>query len=281
MTTDALIEDAPITPPPPRRNGWVMLLVTLTGVVVIGALVLQAVGFGLTSGADTRHATYSADVDGVADLDVRVSSGDLTVSFAQVEEATLEVTATGWRSDIDWTFEVDGDRLVVREDGNRWFWPDFGSARSEATLVLPSELEGAVSAALDVSSGQMSVDGDLADVVIDVSAGRLTFVGASTSLEAKVSAGDATVVTSDPDTIAVRVSAGSFEGTVTGAAPRSTTVDVSAGDAVLDLPDAAYAVSGGVSAGDRTIDVRTDPSSEHSLHVQVSAGDATIGYSTD
>ncbi|WP_420112389.1 hypothetical protein [Pseudactinotalea sp.] len=281
MTTDIRIEDAPITPPPPRRNGWVMTLVTLTGVVVIGALVLQAVGFGIRSSADTRHATYAADVEDVTELDARISSGHLAISFADVEEATLEVTSSGWRSDVDWRFEVDGNRLVVREQGNRWIWPDFGGSRSEAELVLPRDLEGAVSAVLDVSAGGMEVDGDLADVAIDVSAGSLVLVGASTSLEAKVSAGDATVITSDPRTISVRVSAGSFHGTVTGAPPESTDVHVSAGDADLDLPDAAYAVSGGVSAGDRTIDVRTDPASEHSLHVQVSAGDATIGYSTD
>lgn len=281
MTTDTLVEDAPITPPPPRRQSWVMVLVTLTGAVVIGALVLQALGFGLTSGADTRHASYAADVETVTEVDARIASSHLAISFAAVDQATLEVTATGWRSDIDWTFEVDGNRLVVREQNNRWFWPDFGSARSEAELVLPQELEGLVSARLDVTAGDIAVDGDLADVTIDVSAGSLTFIGASTSLEAKVSAGDATVVTSDSRTISVRVSAGSFHGTVTGAPPEHTDVTVSAGDADLDLPDVAYAVSGGVSAGDRTIDVRTDPSSDHALHVQVSAGDATIGYSSE
>jgi hypothetical protein len=284
MTTDiSTTEDAPIDAPPPSppwRTSWVATLVTITGVILVGIVVLQAVSLGLSTGSGTRSASYTADVEGVTSLDIGVSAGDLTVTFADVDEAQLDVTGSGWRDNTDWRLEVDDGRLVVREDDGWWFfWPNFGSSRTTADLVLPSELEGTVAADLDVSSGEMSVDGDLQDVVIDVSAGSLTFIGASTSLDVEVSAGNATVVTQGPDEIDARVSAGRFTGTVTGAPPSRTTVEVSAGDAVLDLPDAEYAVSGDVSAGDRTIDVRTDPSSPNLLHVQVSAGDATIGYS--
>lgn len=282
MTTDAPVDDAPVeptTPTPPPRTSWVASLVAITGVIVIAVLVLQAVGFALSAAGGTRNAIYAADVDGVTALDVDLTSGDLTITFDAVPEATLEVTSTGWRNRVDWTLEVDGGRLVVHEDDDLWFWPDFGRSHTSAELVLPAALEGAISGDLDVSAGTMEVDGDLAEVTIDVSAGSLTFVGASTSIDAKVSAGEATVITSDPDTVAVRVSAGRFHGTVTGEPPARTDVNVSAGDATLRLPDAAYAVTGEVSAGDRTIDVRTDPGSEYQLHVQVSAGDATVGYS--
>ena len=279
MSTDTLTtEDAP-TPTDPHRHRWVSVLVTTLGALLVAGLVIQALGFGLSGGGGTRDDSYSAAVDGVTEVDIDVSVGDLTVTFAPVSEATLDVRTTGWRTARGWTFEVDGDRLVVRDDDRSWFWPSFGRARTVGELVLPSSLEGEVSAHLNVSAGEIRFDGDVTDATIDVSAGSLTFVGASTSLTATVSAGDATVVTSDPSTISVDVSAGRFTGTVTGEAPTSTRVQVSAGDAVLDLPDAAYLLSGTVSAGDRTIDVRTDPASEHTLHVDVSAGDATIGYS--
>jgi len=284
MTTDmSTIEDAPIDAPPPsprRRTSWVVTLVTVTGVILVAIIALQAVSLGVSTGSGVRSASYTADVEGVTSLDIGVSAGDLTVTFAEVDQAQLEVTGSGWRDNTDWRLEVEDGRLVVREDDDWWFfWPNFGSSRTTADLVLPSELEGEVAADLDVSSGEMSVDGDLQAVAIDVSAGSLTFIGASTSLDAEVSAGNATVVTDGPDEVHARVSAGRFTGTVTGPPPSRTSVDVSAGDVVLDLPDAEYAVSGDVSAGDRTIEVRTDPSSPHLLDVQVSAGDATIGYS--
>lgn len=283
MTTDTIsTQDAPYdAPPPPRRSNGVAILVTVLGVALILGLLVQGLAFGVHTAAGTDSSTQTADVDGVTSLDLDTSSGDLAVTFASVNEATLDITTTGASSDGDWSLEVDGDRLVVRQDNDWfWFWPNFGSSRTTAELVLPDELEGVVSAQLSVSAGSMSLRGDLAEVEIDVAAGSLTFEGASTSLDAEVSAGDADVVTSGPETVDIRVSAGRLTGTITGEAPARTSVEVSAGNANLDLPDAEYAVTGGVSAGDRSIDVRTDPASPHQLHVEVSAGDAVIGYST-
>lgn len=286
MTTDMLPadgapSDAPVDPPPPpRRNSWVAVLVTLTGGVLIIGLIAQAVVVGLNAGGGMHSASYTAAVDGVTHLDLDVEAGDLVVSFADVDEAQLDVESSGSRTGGDWRLEADGDRLVVREDDRWWdFWPDFGSSRTTATLVLPEALEGAVSADLQVSAGSMELAGDLTVVNIDVSAGSLTFNGASTSVGAEISAGDANVTTHDAEVIEVQVSAGRFTGTFTGAQPQSTFVDVSAGDANLNLPDGSYAESGEVSAGDRIIEVRTDPASPHSLEVHVSAGDARIGYS--
>lgn len=282
MTSDMLpTEDAPIdTSTPARRHNWVSVLVTLVGGVLILGLVLQALLVGVTTGGGQERSSYSVDVDGVTRLDLDASAGDLTVTFAPVAEATLEVQSAG-RTRTDWTLEVDGDRLIVRE-GNPWWilLPDFGTSRTTAELVLPDILEGAVSADLEVSAGSMDIQGDLTDVRLDVSAGSLTFHGTSTSLVSEVSAGEATVVTNGPSTIDVSVSAGRFTGTVTGAQPDRTQVEVSAGDVILDLPDGAYATSGSASAGDRLIEVRTDPDSPHLLEVHVSAGDARIGYSS-
>ncbi|WP_156251873.1 hypothetical protein [Pseudactinotalea terrae] len=281
LPTDDAPNDAPVGPRQPRRHSWVAILVALIGGVVIIGMVVQAIAVGVNAGSGRHSATYTAAVDGVTHLDITVEAGDLTLTFADVEEASLDVVASGRRSNADWVLENDGNRLVVREDNDWWrFWPDFGTtSRTTATLVLPDELEGAVSADLEVSAGGMDVIGDLTDVVIDVSAGSLTFDGASTSVSSQVSAGEANVTTEGAETIDVQVSAGRFTGTFTGPQPDSTYVDVSAGDAIVNLPDGAYAESGEVSAGDRTIEVRTDPASPHTLDVHVSAGDATVGYS--
>lgn len=281
LPTDDAPTDAPVGPRRPRRNSWVAILVALIGAVVIIGMVVQAVAVGANAGSGRHSASYTAAVDGVERLDIKVEAGELTLTFADVDEASLDVEASGRRSNADWVLETDGDRLIVREDNDWWlFWPDFGSSsHTTATLVLPDELEGTVSADLQVSAGGMVVTGDLTDVSIDVSAGSLTFDGASTSISSEVSAGEANVTTHGAERIDVQVSAGRFTGTFTGPQPESTIVDVSAGDAILNLPDGAYAESGEVSAGDRTIEVRTDPASPHTLEVHVSAGDATVRYS--
>lgn len=281
MTTDSYTPtDAPppASPPPARSTGWVTLLVTLAGTVAILGLVVQSVLVGISGYGKVGHATYMAAVDGVTALDVETSAADVTVRFGDVEEATLEVSSTGWRRNVEWVLENDNGVLRVADDRRPWIWPSFGSSRTTADLVLPRELEGVVSADVDLSAGSVRIDGDLDAVSIDISAGSLTFVGASSSLTASVSAGEVDVTTSDAATIDVDVSAGRFVGTFTGAQPTSTTISVSAGDAIVGLPDGTYALGGEVSAGDRTVDVRTDPTSPHTLTVDVSAGDASVSY---
>lgn len=280
MTIDDVVPtDAPTPARPPRHSGaWVAVLVTLVGSIVIIATIVGAALGGLASGG-RQEATYTSAVDGVSAVDIDLSAGNLTTTFADVDEAVLDVQAQGWRSSVDWVLEVRDDVLRVSDQDRTWFWPTFGGGRSTAQLVLPAELEGAIDLGVDVSAGALTVDGDVAAADLQVSAGSLTFTGASSALTVDVSAGDANITTSGPDIVGIEVSAGRVTTTITGEPPSSTTVDVSAGGVVLDLPDGDYALTGDVSAGDRTIDVRTDPGSASSLHVEVSAGSATVGYS--
>lgn len=265
----------------PRRNAWVAVLVTLVGGLVVLGLIAQAVVTTASASGGSEEASYTAAVDGVTELDLEVAASSLTVSFANVPEATLDVTARGWGARTDWVLEVEEGVLRVADerDGVLGFWPSFGMREVEATLVLPDRLEGQIDADIDLSAGDIDLTGDVGALDLDVSAGSLTFTGASESLVAEISAGSATVVTDGPATVDVDVSAGRFIGTVTGTAPTSTTIDVSAGGVQLLLPEAEYALAGEVSAGDRTVDVRTDPTSPNLLRVDVSAGDATVGYS--
>src|SRR5690606_27396171 len=112
-----------------------------------------------------------------------------------------------------------------------------------------------------------------------VSAGNLTLTGARTALAVAVDAGEAPVETEGPESVTVDLGAGRFTGTVTGAPPRTTTGGVSAGGVRPEPPDVEYSLGGQVAAGDRTIDVRTNPTADHALTVDVRAGDAWVGYS--
>lgn len=278
INTEDVIDQPVPQPPAPRRGGGIALIVSVIGAIIILTIVGRGVATAVASGAPDR-SSYTSAVDGVTAIDIEVSDSFLTARFADVDEARLDIEATGWGVSTDWTFEVDGGVLrVAADDWGRW-WPTFGMGRTEAELVLPRSLEGRIDADLSVSAGDLHVVGDLTDMHVTVSAGSLMFDGASTGLDVDVSAGDASIDTQGPETVAMHVSAGSITAVIGGQAPASTTVGVSAGDASLWLPDADYAVTGDVSAGDRTIDVRTDPASPHALHVEVSAGSATVVYS--
>lgn len=272
------------TPPPvtapPRRNTWVATLVTIFGTLIILGTVANASLQAIRTSAFVP-VNLTAEMQDVTGIDVDISAANLTIEFAEQRDATLEVTSADWRTNKDWRLEVRNDVLRVSDSRGFWFnfgW-DWGSSREEAVLTLPSTLEGDLDADLQLAAGGMDVSGDLGAVSIDLSAGSINFVGASQSLDLDVSAGNATVATSDPHTVQIDLSAGRADVAVAGEAPTSTRVDVSAGRVDLRVPEGTYNATGEASAGQRTINVRTDPSSANLLEANVSAGRVEVSYS--
>ena len=146
-----------------------------------------------------------------------------------------------------------------------------------ATLTLPRELEGtALDASLDLSAGELTVDGAFDDLDIDVGAGTLTVDGAARTLMVDLSAGGADIDLADVSEAQFSVSAGAVDARLTGSAPDAVTVDVSAGSLDLRLPDGAYDVRSDVAAGDFENGLRTDAESRNVVDVTVSAGTVTI-----
>ncbi|HEX5730016.1 MAG TPA: hypothetical protein VFX99_11380, partial [Microbacterium sp.] len=128
----------------------------------------------------------------------------------------------------------------------------------------------------DLSAGDLTVDGDFADLEIQVGAGSLTVDGSADTLSAELSAGGADIDLADVAEATFSVSAGAVESRLTGSAPRLVTVDVSAGSLELTVPDADYDVRSDVSAGEFDNRLRVDADSGNVVDVTVSAGSATI-----
>ncbi|MFV0251718.1 MAG: hypothetical protein ACK5H2_00075 [Beutenbergiaceae bacterium] len=279
-TTDAPV-DQPTTPakPPGGRsnNGWVAVLATVAGAVVVAVVLVQGFVAGLVA-TEGGQSSRSQPVAGVQALELDVAAAEMTVTFGAVDEAVLDVDSQGWQLNRQWRFEVVSNTLVV-EQGGPWGWsfPAF-NGRTQVTLTLPNELQQQLDAELDVAAGSTTIVGDFRDVDIDVAAGSLSFDGASTALNVDISSGSASVDTDGPSDVDIEVSAGRAVVSIAGDAPDSTAVQVSAGQADVWLPDADYAITGEVSAGDREINVRSDSGSRHQLDVSVSAGRATVEY---
>lgn len=266
----------PVAPPPPETRGASRVVAILT--VALGcAVALGAVGsavFSTVAAASVRTDTQTADVEGVETLNVRVDAASLRVEFDDVSEATLDVT--GGFGAGEWTLERKDDELTVATP--RRFGPGWIFGRDvRATLTLPRELEGSgLDAALELSAGELTVDGSFGGLGIDVGAGTLTVDGTAETLTADLSAGGADIDLADVAEAEFTVSAGTVDARLTGTAPRTVTVDVSAGSLDLRLPAESYDVRSDVSAGDFENRLQTDADAPNVVDVTVSAGTVTI-----
>lgn len=273
------VATAPTSPQRSLARTMTIIGCTVASVAIIGGSILSAT----SSGKPSLHAT--ADVAGISALALDAAAAQVDVRFSpEVTEAELDVTPRGGRGVGDWELTNRNGTLRV-DDSAPWFRRlglltfDRGD---DVTLVLPQSLSGKLDADIEVGAGEVTVRGDFADADFEVSAGRLSFTGAARELDATVSAGRAELQVSDVRTIDAEISAGALVLDVTGTTPRQTTIDVSAGSATVTLPEDVYAVSGGSSAGSRTIDIHQDPTSSNTVDVQVSAGSASVrqGYNS-
>lgn len=279
MSTMTPLPPAPpaATPPPaPETRGASRVVAILT--IALGCtIVLGAIGsavFSTVAAASVRTETQTVDAAGLTDLDVAVDAASLRIEFADVSEATLEVTSgLGVGA---WTFQRDGDELDVATPprfGPRWI---FGG-ESRATLTLPRELQGSeLDASLDLSAGELAVDGSFDELDIEVGAGTLTVDGAARTVSTQINAGGADIDLSGVDEADFSVNAGAVDARLTGSAPRSVIVEVSAGSLDLRLPEATYDVRSDVAAGDFENGLSTGIGAPNVVDVTVSAGTVTI-----
>lgn len=259
----------------PRPGATVLsiVLVVIGAVIVVGTLffaVLSAV-----ASASVRSTSESVSASGLTALDVDVSAGRLTVDYADVDEATLDVTGN-WGA-ADWTLDRDGDTLVVATPsmpfGLGWLFGRPGSG----VLTLPSALEDReIDAVFELSAGDIEAAGTFGDLSISVSAGSLDVSGAARVVDSQVSAGGVRLELANVDEARFSVSAGETVARLTGEAPSFVEIDVSAGSLHATLPDETYDVRIDRSAGDVTNSLETSSGSSRQIVGTVSAGDVTL-----
>ena len=273
-------QQAAFTPPAapqPRETRGASRVVAILTIALGCTVVLGAIGsatFSTVAAASVHTESQEIDVTGVTDLAVAVDAASLRVEFADVSDATLEVTSGGGVG--AWSLERNGDELVIASPHRFGPWWLFGG-EARATLTLPRELEGtALDASLDLAAGDLTVDGEFGDLDIEVGAGSLTVDGAARALSVDLSAGGADIDLADVDEAEFSVSAGAIDSRLTGSAPSVVTVDVSAGSLDLRLPDATYDVRSDVSAGEFDNRLSTEMGADKVVDVTVSAGTVTI-----
>lgn len=258
--------------------------ITVVTAIVGGIALLGAGGtaaIAAVNDATVHSDTQSVSVDGVEELDLEVSASDVTVQFAAVDEAQLQVE--GNRSG-DWTLRRDGSAVIVRgPEGlfGDWFggglFGNWASDDEKVVLTLPEELQDAkIDADLSLSAGSLDVDGAFGDVDVEVGAGRLFVNGSANSVDVDMSAGRADIDVDGVQEADFSVSAGHVAAELTGTAPEEVSINVSAGSLDLTLPDVSYAVQQEVSAGSFDNRLQSGSSERNSIVVSLSAGTVVL-----
>jgi DUF4097 and DUF4098 domain-containing protein YvlB len=114
---------------------------------------------------------------------------------------------------------------------------------------------------------------------LDSSAGSVRVEGASGPLDLSSSAGGVTVIGATSETVKADSSAGSVNITFVRA-PMTVDAESSAGGVKIVVPEdsEAYRVDASTSAGDSTIEIKTDPKSKRAIKVRSSAGNVSVKY---
>lgn len=273
------------TPPPPapaggRSSGATAVMVVTA--VFGGLALLGAGGTAAAAAAGTIISSSNPDsvqtvgVDGVESIDLDADASSMRVEFGDVDEAELSITNSRGTA---WTFERDGDELIVQSPKGVFGWWIGGWFGDEeiAVLTLPESLRSAqLDADLNLDAGSLDVVGDFGVLDISVSAGALDVEGAAKELDVQMSAGRADIMLDDVSQADLGVSAGDLTVELTGTPPTQTTIDVSAGTLDLTVPDVEYAISQDISAGTLNTEVDEASSARRTIDVSLSAGTATI-----
>jgi hypothetical protein len=255
-----------------------IILAVIGGITLLGMLATTI--FSATFGFSRGSAALSENTDGVTALDVRAAGSRFDVEFADVDEATLETS--GIRADA-WELTTRGSTLAVDAPHRWWDWGPFwtGNGETRAVLTLPIELnDGNLDASLGLDAGQLSATGDFDELNVKVNAGDATVNGSARSLDAQVNAGSANLSIADVEHGNFEVAAGRLTTDLTGSAPTSTEVEVSAGRLDLTLPNETYAVTSDVAAGNLDNRLNIANESEYQIAVDVAAGDVRLSPGT-
>lgn len=271
---------APGAPEPGRSSGTTAIMIVtavIGGIALLGAGGTAAVAAtGNILSSSRPDSVQSVDVDGLASIDLDADASMVRVVFADVDEAELSVTDG---RNAAWTFEREGDELVVRSPRPAfgwWFGNWFGD-EERVVLTLPEELNGSgVDASLTLDAGSLDVSGAYGALEVQVNAGSLDISGAAESFDVQMNAGRADVVLDGVDQADLGIAAGDLTVELTGDAPTATTIDVSAGSLNLTLPDVEYRITQDINAGSFDARVDESPSARRTIDVSLSAGSVNV-----
>ncbi len=259
-----------------RRSPLTRVLTLMGGVMLLGVAVLTVWGF-ITAPQARDYEPQQQARDGINNLVVDASAGDITVTCGGSEDFVL----TQEQVTEKWNLERDGDTLKVSRTPQFRLFPGsifkIGYAEEKVALSIPeAACQQNMAADLSVSAGSLNVDARFDALKVSVSAGSVEINGEANDLKAKTSAGGIRLDLDGVEQADLEVSAGSIKGALRQV-PENLNINGSAGDTTLSLPAGNYNVNSDVSAGSFNNNVNIDPQGMRSqIDVELSAGEVTL-----
>lgn len=252
-----------------------------SGFVVSGSLAL------VLAGCDVETTTQAVEL--TADFSsMRVKAGRGSVALRPaLDNETVRIEADLYGKNTSFSYEVDGDELVVKKDCRlihlRPCWVDF-------VIYAPTDLDaeidtsdGAVDVedwegALSVSTneGAVSLYGGLGPTVIDTRSGAIELTWLEGDLEATSRSGTVRSVDMSSANVLVRTASGAVE---LEEITDFTSIDVGtgSGDVSITVPEGTYRVSVESGSGEAsTSGVNTNSQATSSISVSTGSGDIDL-----
>ncbi|MET1043770.1 MAG: DUF4097 family beta strand repeat-containing protein [Microbacteriaceae bacterium] len=268
-------------PQPPRKSHALRTTLIVIGSVLL-LLLIVSITMSIVTALTRTDASGSYEVrDSFESVRLEVDASDIDVSFANVSEPTITFDQTDSNRAVRFEQGVRGDELLILVSSRGGFfpfgfWPWGNGDSSTLDLVLPEELnDGSLSLDLSSAAGNMTVDGDFADVTVSLTAGNLDLAGSADVVTLDSTAGDVRV----DDFAATEVNIDSTAGNVTvelTELPDALEFSSVAGNQQVTLPDGEYRINTDTVAGDVTIDVPSDPDAARVYSFSSVAGDIRI-----
>jgi len=247
----------------------------------VGGLALLGAGGGAAFAAtgqfsaDTVIQGSSLDVTGLTALDVESAAARVNVRFANVDEATLDVSG---QTRGEWQMRREDDTLTVRGPEQRFGWwiGAWFSDDVTVTVTLPATLDGRLDADLEVASGSLRADGGFRELAVELGAGSVRVEGSARTVKAEVSAGRADLVLANVSSADLTAAAGRLQAAFSGRQPERMNLELTAGAMDVTVPKGPYAVQKEVSAGRLDNQLQTDAAAKSTVRATVSAGALTL-----
>ena len=172
--TGAEHPSAATAPRPPRGA---LTAITIAAAIIGGGALVTVGGTSafaamhqVSTGSDSTRSSSTVDAGGLTTLKVDVGRGDATIRFGDTTDATMIVNG---QDAGDWTMRREGDVLRVERPNATFGWwigAWFGQD-PQMTLTLPRELEGELTADLQLDAGSLTTEGRFDTLSTTVNAG--------------------------------------------------------------------------------------------------------------
>ncbi len=238
---------------------WWVVVLTVLGVLLVGAVLAVAVASALQQAA-TRTATTAVQETGVDEVRITGVTGGATITTDGAAPGTVDGearTTAAWQ-DAEVTVERQGDVLLLEASCPGGSWP----RRCEVAYDLV--VDPSTDVVVDIVTGGVRADSVSGDVDVDVTTGGVVLTeSGSATVDVDVTSGGVALEFVEP--------------------PTDVRVATATGGIAIALPDdgESYAVQTAVSVGGSQVDVPTDPTSQRTVVATTSIGGIDVSHGTD